>query len=55
MKSSAIPAAFTLKSEGHGRQLATARKLVASQEILPWMTPWETPKALQASDCSELL
>ena len=35
--------------------LATARKLVASQEILPWMTPSETPKALQASECSELL
>ena len=39
----------------HGRQLATARKLVASQEILLWMTPSETPKALQASECSELL
>ena len=45
----------------HGRQLATARKLVetarklvASQEILLWMTPSET-KALQASECSELL
>ena len=38
----------------HGRQLATARKLVASQEILLWMTPSETPKALQASECSEL-
>ena len=35
--------------------LATARKLVASQEILLWMTPSETPKALQASECSELL
>ena len=34
---------------------ATARKLVASQEILLWMTPSETPKALQASECSELL
>ena len=46
----------------HGSQLATARKLVetarklvASQEILLWMTPSETPKALQASECSELL
>ena len=39
----------------HGRQLATARKQVASQEILLWMTPSETPKALQASECSELL
>ena len=35
--------------------LATARKLVASQEILLWMTPSETPKALQASERSELL
>ena len=37
------------------QQLATARKLIASQEILLWMTPLETPKALQASECSELL
>lgn len=36
-------------------QLATAHKLVASQQILLWMTPSETPKALQASECSELL
>ena len=35
--------------------LATARKLVASEEILLWMTPSETPKASQASECSELL
>ena len=35
--------------------LATARKRVASGEILLWMTPSEAPKALQASECSELL
>ena len=38
---------------GSWQQLA--RKLVASQEILLWMTPSETPKVLQASECSELL
>ena len=35
--------------------LAVARKLTASREILLWMTPSEAPKALQASECSELL
>ena len=35
--------------------LAEARKLTASREILLWMTPSEAPKALQASECSELL
>ena len=35
--------------------LAAARKLTASREILLWMTPSEAPKALQASECSELL
>ena len=35
--------------------LAEARKLSASKEILLWMTPSEAPKALQASECSELL
>ena len=32
-----------------------ARKLTSSREILLWMTPSEAPKALQASECSELL
>ena len=36
-------------------KLAAARKLAASREILLWMTPSEAPKALQASECSELL
>ena len=36
-------------------KLAVARKLTASREILLWMTPTEAPKALQASECSELL
>ena len=35
--------------------LAAARKLATSGEILLWMTPSEAPKALQASECSELL
>ena len=35
--------------------LAEARKLTASREIMLWMTPSEAPKALQASECSELL
>ena len=35
--------------------LAEARKLSTSREILLWMTPSEAPKALQASECSELL
>jgi hypothetical protein len=38
-----------------GMKLATAHKQVASREILLWMTPSEAPKALQASECSELL
>ena len=35
--------------------LAEARKLTPTKEILLWMTPSEAPKALQASECSELL
>ena len=35
--------------------LVTARKQMTSGEILLWMTPSEAPKALQASECSELL
>ena len=35
--------------------LVAARKLTTSREILLWMTPSEAPKALQASECSELL
>ena len=37
------------------QQLEEARKLTPSGEILLWMTPSEAPKALQASECSELL
>ena len=37
------------------KSLAAARKQAASREILLWMTPSEAPKALQASECSELL
>ena len=35
--------------------LAVARKQTTSEEILLWMTPSEAPKALQTSECSELL
>ena len=35
--------------------LVDARKQSTSREILLWMTPSEAPKALQASECSELL
>ena len=38
-----------------GALLEEARKLTSSREILLWMTPSEAPKALQASECSELL
>ncbi len=35
--------------------LVVAQKQTTSEEILLWMTPSEAPKALQASECSELL
>ena len=38
-----------------GGLLAAARKQAGSREILPWMIPWEAPKALQALERSELL
>jgi hypothetical protein len=41
--------------KGKGIVLRKERKLTASEEILLWMTPSEAPKALQASECSELL
>ena len=37
------------------RLLVVAQKQTTSREILLWMTPSEAPKALQASECSELL
>jgi hypothetical protein len=37
------------------RVLVVAHKQATSREILLWMTPSEAPKALQASECSELL
>ena len=37
------------------QQLVAAQKQTTSWEILLWMTPSEAPKALQASECSELL
>ena len=46
-------------SIGQGRAIAewlvVAQKQTTSREILLWMTPSEAPKALQASECSELL
>ena len=41
--------------DNNSQLLAVARKLTTSLEILLWMTPSEAPKALQASECSELL
>lgn len=35
--------------------LVVAQEQTTSREILLWMTPSEAPKALQASECSELL
>ena len=35
--------------------LATAQMQIATREIVLWTTPSEPPKALQASECSELL
>ena len=45
--------ACAIAQQRHDSQ--AARKLLASKEILLWMTPSEAPKALQASGCSELL
>ena len=35
--------------------LAVAQELTGSEEVLLWKAPSEAPKALQASECSELL
>ena len=43
------------KEEKKDHSLATARTQVAAREIVLWTTPSEPPKALQASECSELL
>ena len=43
---------LTQRSRG---RLAIALKHIAPQEIMLWMTPSEAPKALQTSECSELL
>ena len=42
-------------TELYARLLVVAHKQTTSREILLWMTPSEAPKALQASECSELL
>ena len=44
-----------IKEEKKDHSLATARTQVAAREIVLWTTPSEPPKALQASECSELL
>ena len=46
---------FTQKNFLRLTLLVVARKLTTSREMLLWMTPSEAPKALQASECSELL
>ena len=47
--------AWTLGLHSTAVMLEAARKHAPSREILLWMTPSEAPKALQASECSELL
>ena len=39
----------------HDVLLVVAHKHTTTKEILLWMIPSEPPKALQASECSELL
>jgi hypothetical protein len=46
---------LALPSISRAFTLVVARKLTTTREILLWMTPSEAPKALQASECSELL
>ena len=53
MKKASVPSHAPSRTNGYW--LAAARKQAASKEILLWMTPSEAPKALQASECSELL
>ena len=50
-------ASWTTKSISHAmnESLVEAHKLTTSREMLLWMAPSEAPKALQASECSELL
>ena len=44
-----------IKFDENAAVLVNAQKHITSREILLWMTPSEAPKALQASECSELL
>ena len=46
---------WTRCQEHSHRLLAAARKQAAPCEILLWVIPSEAPKALQASECRELL
>ena len=46
---------FSNKQHCRQKALATARMQIAAREIVLWTTPSEPPKALQASECSELL
>ena len=48
-------ASHYLRAQATCQLLAVARKLTTFREMLLWMTPSEAPKALQASECSELL
>ena len=54
LKKEERPSCFA-KEEKKDHSLATARTQVAAREIVLWTTPSEPPKALQASECSELL
>ena len=49
------PSARQSASAAFRTLLVVAREQTISAEILLWMTPSETSKASQASECSELL
>ena len=52
---SAMPCSLPLAHTHIESILVAAQEQTTSEEILLWMTPSEAPKALQASECSELL
>ena len=55
MRNAGQPRLSNMHAHAAHPTLAAAHKQTASGEILLWMTPSEAPKALQASECSELL
>ena len=55
MKSDRRQQRDTTVRSGHVSMLDVAHKHTSTKEILLWKIPSEPPKALQASECSELL